>query len=528
MTAIRYSKSDAIIIFFCAIIFFTLGLKHQEVVSFQARFYLFALEMWNHGPSLFPTTYRMPYPDYPATSTFLIYLAAKLFGGLNKLTAILPSAIAAALTLVATYQIGNLQTRRIGWCAVGFLIFTLAFLMEARTVSLDMFVAAVSTWCFYAIYSAKLQQKSMPRVLLISLLVFSFAIRGPIGLVIPASIICVFYLMHQDYKEFLLFGLLSFILLLCCTGVLLAVAYHAGGTHFLHEVLRMEVMGRLQNNDSPPSYFYFVESIGAYAITYPFAILMLLGLLPKLFTRSAAREIKFLQILIAWVLIIMLGMSIPGDKKVRYVLSAAPALALICSYLLMTAHQSRYLIGLKRLFYLLCAIIPSLCLGLLAILYRHQIELHYIGLAVCFFVIQLIVVILRDKNTAFFLAAFSFLLANIFMIEPIDLTANKTRAFVRQVENLRKMAQAKLFFYHEGKDGAVIKYLIDMPEEEAPSFLADINGAPTTAFIIASAENFRKLSKVHTKNLRIIAQGKIGHDSFIVFSKSAAHREAGF
>src|SRR3990167_2636838 len=71
-------------IFLGSLFLFTWGLSDQEVISFDSRFYLFALEMWRHGLSWFPTTYHQPYPDYPALSTIFIYLAAWLAGGLNK------------------------------------------------------------------------------------------------------------------------------------------------------------------------------------------------------------------------------------------------------------------------------------------------------------------------------------------------------------------------------------------------------------------------------------------------------------
>jgi len=95
-------------IFIVSLFLFTWGVNSQEIISFDSRFYLFALEMWRHGISWFPTTYLEPYPDYTVASTVLIYGAASLFGGLTKFTAVLPSAIAAAITVVA----GNVPPTR--------------------------------------------------------------------------------------------------------------------------------------------------------------------------------------------------------------------------------------------------------------------------------------------------------------------------------------------------------------------------------------------------------------------------------
>ena len=188
---------EALLIFCLGLMVFTIGLSHQEVVRFESRFYLFAMEMWRHGPSWFPTTYQEPYPDYPATGTLLIYLFSKLFGSMNKLTAVLPSAIASAVVLTTTYLIGALHSRRWGFFAVCFLMFTVAFMTESRTISLDNYTTAITTLCFYLAYSASLSKKSPSIVLMAILLIVGFAFRGPIGLVTPAGVLCVFYLLEN-------------------------------------------------------------------------------------------------------------------------------------------------------------------------------------------------------------------------------------------------------------------------------------------------------------------------------------------
>jgi len=532
MTTHHRAKLDAIFIFFCGLIFFTLGLRHQEIIGFESRFYLFALEMWRHGLSWFPTTYQTPYPDYPATATVLIYLTAKLFGTLDKLTAVFPSAMAAAFTLSATYLIGALQERRWGWYGAGFLILTLAFLTAARTISLDMYVTAFTAWIFYFIYKAKQQAKTLPWLSILSLLIMSFAVRGPIGIVIPTGVMCVFYLLEKDWKSLVLISFSSLLILLLCTGILLNAAYHTGGSHFMQDVLRMEVSGRMQENRTPPHYFYFVESIGAYAVTYPLAILTLLGTLLPLIKNNTSPRIQFLRVLSGWVLVIMVGLSIPADKKIRYILPIAPAMALICSYLLMSV-QNGYLHWLKKIFYLLCWIFPLLALGVLSVLYQKKIELNYGVLAAFFIVVQMAMLVSRNKDACFFLTVLSFFLANIFIVEKINLLSNQTRSFVQNIENMREKQHAKLIFYREGKDGLVIKYLANMQHEENPLFITDMHEIPAKpAFIITTEENFNALSHEVRQSLQAITMGKIGHDPVVVFvkriNKPAAHLQGAF
>lgn len=514
----RASKLDAIIIFFCGFILFIIGLRSQEIIGFESRFYLFALEMWRHGLSFFPTTYSMPYPDYPVTSTLLIYFISLMFGGLNKMTAVFPSALASALTLAFTYLLGALQSRRYGWYAAGFLLFTLAFITDARTISLDAYVTLVTVLCFYLIYSAELQQKRPSFTLIALMLFFGFAIRGPIGLVIPTGVMCVYYLLETDFRNLLRVAILGLIVLIVCGMVLLTIAYHTGGEHFMHEVLRMEVFGRLQEHQTPSHIFYFKESFGAYAVTYPLAILVIAGVAPQLLHLKLPQHLKFLQVLAGWILIIMIGLSIPADKKVRYILPIAPALALICAYLWMTTSQTNYFSALKKAFYYLCCMLPTLGLGVLLVLYYHGIILHYYITSAIFVVIQFVMLAVRKETIVFFLAVFSFVLSYIFIVEPINLNSNKTVQYVASIEKIREREQAKLVFYQEGQDGWVIKYLAAMPSEEQPLFISDLSKLPKTkAIVMASEEHFAALPAVTRRSLKVISHVTIGRESVVVF-----------
>ena len=144
---------EAIVLFCISMFAFLLGLNNQEIIGFESRFYLFALEMWRHGFSWFPTAYLKPYPDYPVTATLLIYSAAKLLGALSKFAAVLPSAIAAAITVSVTYLIGSLHSKRLGLSAVCFLFLTIMFLKTARSIALDMYPTLATVCCFYLVYS---------------------------------------------------------------------------------------------------------------------------------------------------------------------------------------------------------------------------------------------------------------------------------------------------------------------------------------------------------------------------------------
>lgn len=512
---------DVTLIFFLTLLIATIGLAHQEIVGFDTRFYLFALEMWRHGISAFPTTYQQPYPDYPATSTWLIYFAAKIVGGLNKCVAVLPSAIASAAAVVATYLLGALQSRRWGLFAAGFMLFTNAFLMSARSISLDAFVMAFTAFSFYAAYTAQLSQRKMPLFWLLLLLACSFSVRGPIGLIIPSGVLCVFYLLESQFKKLFVFAAFAFLLLMVCQATLLMLAYHAGGMMFLHDVLDMEVFGRMQAIRTPPRWFYFSESMGAYAVTYPLALLVLAGLLPRLLKLNLSRDLKFIQLLAGWALIILIGLSGAADKKVRYILAITPALSLISAALFVLQDTNFYLRGLKFVFQLICKLFPLLALFIVWKLALKQVELNYPLLIAGLVATQLAIFFCWRRDITFFIAVFAFVWGYIFVVERINLNANQTRKFVEKVETLRLAQHAPLVFFREGTDGTVIKYLVNMPQEEKPLFVDQVDQLPAQAFVVSAAENFPALGNA----VQVIERGKIGHDNYVV--SKVVPRQAG-
>jgi 4-amino-4-deoxy-L-arabinose transferase-like glycosyltransferase len=520
----RHNLFAALMIFCGGLLLFTLGLGHQEIIGFESRFYLFAIGMWRHGVTAFPMLAGAPYPDYPATSTLLIYAMAKWVGHLSKWIAVLPSAIAAAITLAVTYLIGVLQSRQWGWYAVCFLILTNTFLTEARTISPDQYVTMVTVLTFYLTASAQRFDKCWRVYWMPLLLLFGFACRGPIGLVIPAGVWCLFYLVDKNYRKFFNAGVVSAVLLVLACGLLYWLALQAGGSEFAHRVFQAQVSGRLTVS-SLPWYFYFSESLGAYAITYPLVLLLLVGVLCH-FKKIPQRN--FLLKLIAWALVILIGMSIPAGKKIRYVLAFSPALALFCAYLLAETQQQKYLAWLKEGIYWFCYFLPMLFFTATLAVEIISWQQHWHSGILFPWVITLFLIMqwlcwLSRKQAMLTLgiAALSFVLAYILLVEPINLMLNHTHNFVMRLEVLRKHAHAQLSFYQESPDGLPIKYLVNMPVEEHINYLEfpqQLTGINTYSFFIASPEHFAKIPQNVLRNMHIVVTGNVGHDPVVVFA----------
>lgn len=452
-------------VFLISLLIFTAGLNAQEVTSFDTRFYLFAKEMLRNGMGWFPTTYGEPYPDYPVTSTLLIYVSATMFGGLNKLTAVLPSAMAAACTVALTYLVGALQNRKWGLIAASFMLMTLMFLKSARAISLDMYPALFTAWCFYLVYKADLRQSEVTKCIYL-LLALSFAFRGPIGLVMPAGVISSYYLLNRNWKKLIYFGTAALMVLVICTAVLFVIAYYVGGHPFLQDVIRMQFAGRIENTYQP-LYFYFTNSIGNYAVSYPLAWLVILGMIGA-HRKQDKKNLDLIIKLAGWMLVILIGMSIPGDKKARYILPMVPAIALIAAY-------------------------P----------FAQKIKMR--GMVILF--------------------AATFLLDAIYIVkvEPYFIAHEGAKEFVTQVEMLRAKTNAALVFYRENPDGTPIKYQIYNQRGDTPVFIKDeqqLLSYELPAVFITSEDFFSQLSLTAFKQFKIVMRGRLGHVQMVVFKRS--------
>jgi 4-amino-4-deoxy-L-arabinose transferase-like glycosyltransferase len=522
--------------FLLSLLIFTYGLRSSEVVSFDSRFYLFASEMWRHGFTWFPMTYGEPYPDYPVSSTALIYVCSRLFGGLSKLTAVLPSAIAASFVVVYTRKIGALYDKRLAAAAATMLFLTLTFVKSARSISLDMYPLLAATLVYYHLVRADLLKQPRSYFVLSGWLIFGFVMRGPIGLVIPAGVMSVFHLTRHEVRGFIKDGLLALCWLILGTAGLLALAYHVGGLPFVTDVSRMEVAGRIDNYFLPYS-FYFTDSLGSYALTYPMAVLVFIGLCFAYYRErlSAWPYVQTVWQWSAWVLVILVGLSLPGDKKVRYILSISPAIALLAAYPMILDANAPYLRRLRAVFNFVFRWLPGLfLLALFKVMSAFpaaqlNMSIPFIPLCVFLVILQGVNVwhSLKIKNRAerslrsIFIAAIAFIMLNLFLVEPIEINVDKAKVFVNDIETARANRQAALVFYRERPDGLPIKYLVNSDRDDDPVFvesISDLMAVKNPAVIVCSTEYYQALTAAQKARFKVLMTGKIGHVPVTVFT----------
>ena len=473
------------------LLLFIAGIWNQGYIGFETRFALFAREMFANGPSWFPTTYGQPYPDYPAMSTFLIYLVAIPLGEVNKFATVLPTAISSAITALVAYRIMRHYDRDWAFYCVVILLLTNTFATEARVISLDQTIATISMVSFYLVWRAEtLGEGSIPW-LIWPLLILGFSIRGPLGVVIPSVGIAVFYLFQLQWKKLLIYGIASLAILVALWLLLLQLANVAGGDVFMEEVLRMQIGGRLNSGASPEFSAYFKSAFGNYALAYPLAVIGYFALLYRLFSRQVRLSddrIKLVIFMGVWALVIMLGMSFPDTKKSRYLLSMTFPLSVVASYFIYQ-HEKGVFAFLRRLYTGIILALPGLLAIALPFAARKAADK---GIDTASFPVNHVIIILvvlqivaiawavagRSNNTTLraelSMSVVAFWLVLITILEPAEQHVRDSRQFVSRVEAIRQEQNLPLVFYRENPDAMGIVYVVNADRLLAPAFIDDL------------------------------------------------------
>lgn len=525
---------DIGIIFFISIAGFTYGVFDRDLIAFETRFGVFVQEMLRYGPSFFPTTYNVPYPDYPGLHTFLIYLLCLPFGKLNTWCAILPSAVASASTLVLLYLILYPYDRRWAYACLLMTGLTYQFLDAARSLTMDSLIMAVTLWAFYSA-----RKLPAPRHWgLWCACVLGFAIRGPIGFILPASIAGMTLWEQRGWRCAIRFAIKAMGVLSGLMMVLLSLAYQTGGPAFVAQVLQMQIFGRLHDHQQTHHFFdYFIQSSVNYAPSFELALLTSLFFWRYLGQKMQATA-PLLRQCIFWVTIILLGMSVPNVRKIRYIMPMIPPLSILASYWWYQDGRGERvknrITGTANLFFLF---LPAVILCLLVLMpvlssqYPALLSAHYpqayIFLSAC---LLLSLLFCQKKNTLLPLAIGCATVWSVFVwiITPIQVSLNRAQPFVAQV--LQQLpAKTQLVFFQMRADGVAIQFLYAANLVTAmtpPTVLNSIDGHHNQrVWFITSKKIFERQSSVWKRRVQIVLQKKLGHQPMVVFSLTPDSRD---
>ncbi|WP_219267894.1 phospholipid carrier-dependent glycosyltransferase [Pseudomonas sp. Xaverov 259] len=508
-----------------ALVLFIVGNWHQAIIGFDSRFVVFAQEMLRHGPSFFPTTYGQPYADYLATSTLLTWLLSLPFGEVSSLTAWLPTSIASAVIVMLVYRLTAPYSTRWGLLSIAMLLLSSTFISETRAVSLDQMLAAIALTVFYLGYAHDHFGAAKRLHWLFLLLILGFAVRGPIGLVIPTGVLCSYYLINRQWRQLFTFGFIALAVLAACVGLLLLLAKLSGGEDFMQDVIRMQFLGRMDGTEgSSGVLYYFTSSMGNYALAYPLAVLVLLAVAIN-GRRAPDPALKLVLYCAAAGLLVMLGLSVPQAKKARYILPMLPMAAIIAAYPFQVS-QGRLFAWLRGLMLGIWTLLPALLvIGLVVARKRYPAQLDNLGLV--FGVLGVLQVVslmslfnvrLRPLGSA--LAAVLALWSTyIVVVEPLERTLYDTRTFSLGVKEQIMQQPAPVVLHGLGKDAKAIKFMVNFNCDKVPLFTqsaADLAPLQGPAWLVMSAQDFEKLQDPRLRSITPTLTGEFDKDPYVL------------
>ena len=523
-------RRQSLLLGLLALLLFIAGNWHQAIIGFDSRFVVFAQEMLRHGPSFFPTTYGQPYADYLATSTLLTWLFSLPLGQVTSLTAWLPTAIASALIVILVYRLTAPYSPRWGLLSVAMLLLSSTFVSETRAVSLDQMLAAVTLAVFYLGYAHDHFGAGKRLHWVYLLLIAGFAIRGPIGLVIPTGVLCSYYLINRQWRQLFSFGLLALALLMACVGVLLLLAKLSGGEVFMQDVIRMQFLGRMDGSEgSSGVLYYFTSSLGNYALAYPMALLVLLAVAFG-GKRAPGPALQLVLYCAAAGLLVMLGLSIPQAKKARYVLPMLPMAAIIAAYPFQVS-QGRVFAWLRGVLLGLWTLLPALLIiGLLVVRRRYAEQVGDLRLIFGVLgVLQVLAVLawfkprLRPAGPA--LAAVLALWATyIVVVEPLERRLYDTRTFSLAVKAQINQQPAPVVLHGLGKDAKAIKLMVNLECDRVPLFTqstTDLAPLQAPAWLVMSQDDYAALKEPRLRALTPTLVGEFDKNPYVLLHLTA-------
>ena len=305
------------------------------------------------------------------------------------------------------------------------------------------------------------------------------------------------------------------------------MAYWEGGKTFVEAVLKMQGLGRIRELGHYPFYYYGLHLWEDYTFAAPLALLSLISF-PKIFKNTQDSQVRLLQYLLAWVLIILIGLSIPIEKKLRYLLPIIPALSIMGAYWVLHRPMAPVLASLRFALLKIWRISPLLFLILISLLKLYS-DQHHLELGINLFPISLTLLIIYGFSlnlspvirsnesyalSALFVGVASFLSVYILLASPLNVYFNRAKPFVIQVEKLKKPTE-QIAFYRIGPDAEDIKFMVAFDKPLHPLFLTDLNSA-SDALIIAKLADFNALDQRIQDKYNVVYVGKIGHQTCLV------------
>jgi 4-amino-4-deoxy-L-arabinose transferase-like glycosyltransferase len=311
----------------------------------EPRFALVAKEMIESGNYIMPHRNKHPYPDKPPFFFWTIAASSKLTGGINTQAAILPAAIALAISIFLVFFIAKELTgdeKTAFWGAVIFATSNKIF-WQGSHAQIDMVLSALIYGVIYCFLLHMKKGKHKYLIYAYALMGLATLTKGPVGFIIPLGSIITYKLIKKEPLKSI-FSVSSILMFSVVVGgwlsALIIMSIVTDNMDYLNNILFKQTVVRFAKSwHHHQPVFYFFK-----AIMYDFFpwSLFLAGYIIKKFKEKRL----FTDNLFAasWFSFTILFFSIPMGKRGLYILPLYPAAAvLVAQFFKELRAGSRYL-----------------------------------------------------------------------------------------------------------------------------------------------------------------------------------------
>ena len=302
----------------------------RDIFGLETRNALMSREMLENGFSVIPTALGLPYPDYPPLYFWLSTLFSMPVAKVSTFSIVIPSALAAIMTVGITFMAGRRIHSRIGWLAALVLATFPEFWTKAGEGNIDMllaFTVTASLFLFFIWDNSDSTKNKIPALTgALCFVLAAFFTKGPIGIVLPAAAWGGYLLTTGRFRSFFIFVLLIAIVAMGCLSLELFLVWKQGGMKLVHDVIHMQVTGRFGGKANHPFYYYLL------CLLQNTALWLIIGLL--CLRRQAERkgltfQHPLLRLSIVWFIVTLIIFTLASTRHGRYLLPLYPPLALL-------------------------------------------------------------------------------------------------------------------------------------------------------------------------------------------------------
>lgn len=310
----------------------------------EPREAIVALSMVDSGNYILPESCGGDIPYKPPFLAWLIVVCSWITGGVNEISARMPSAISTIAMAVGVYLFvrrrSTADNRADLTAALTTAVTVTAFevFRAATACRVDMVLTACIVGAILLMFRRR-ELDGRPRMSFFAILLMTCAVltKGPVGMVLPCLIVWIYYLLRGD-SWLQATGILVLSGLLSLSGyvVWFIAAFHLGGQEFI-DLVWEENIGRMTGSMSyeshvNPFYYNFITVIAGMA---PYTLLALMTLFAVKYRRYSFAEIRSnaagispvtLISLIA-VMVTLVFYTIPASKRSVYLLPLYPFLS---------------------------------------------------------------------------------------------------------------------------------------------------------------------------------------------------------